>query len=98
MDMDTHTARPARDLTPPQRYMLSLLNLDGELRIQAGFKITRTNGAQAGFMTSAKALVYRGLARYSDNHGRLLCTQAGLEFFKLDPEAIDKSGLESSAS
>jgi hypothetical protein len=97
--MATHTAKPGRNLTAPQRYMLSLLNLDGELRIQAAFKITRNNGAQAGFMTSAKALVYRGLARYSENHSRLICTPAGLDFFKLELEAADeKSGLESSAS
>lgn len=83
-----------RDLTPPQRYMLSLLNLDGELRIQRGFKLTRNNGSQAGFQTSARALVFHGLARYSDDHARLLCTPEGRAAFAPPNDATHEPDLE----
>lgn len=79
------------NLTPPQRYMLSLLNLDGELRIQKGFKLTRNNGSQAGFKTSARALVFHGLACYSDDHARLLCTPEGRAAFAPPNESSDEA-------
>lgn len=64
-------------LTPQQRYLLSLLNIDGELFIKERFRILRVNGAQAGYIKSAQALVRHGFARHSTETGALLRTPQG---------------------
>lgn len=80
--MSPQTSLKKINLTPQQRYLLSLLNIDGELLIKNRFRILRVNGAQAGYIKSARALVQHGLARYSTATSALLRTPEGQAYLR----------------
>ena len=67
-------------MTPAQRYMLSMLKLDGSLYRVGQAKVHRRNGSHAGYAISMRLLIDRGLAKQdAGNPNRYLPTPAGLQ-------------------
>lgn len=61
----SNSSSAIRQLTVPQRYVLALLNSDGELVLTHDGRVARLNGTVVGYAVTLQALGRKGLAKKS---------------------------------